>query len=80
MNAKLVARTSPIAVRAACIFQKNYENLHRQNNEVRCTRVSQDNGKRPVLGGAEIAKRSATKARSPLQTLRADIDYGVAKS
>ena len=35
-----------IGAKAACIFQKSYEELHRQNNEVRC-KGYQDNGKRP---------------------------------
>ncbi len=46
-------------------FKKSYEELHRQNNEVRCKRVSKTMVSGQMLGGAEIAKREYHEAQIP---------------
>ena len=80
MNAQLVAENIAAQLERPCLFQTRYEAVHRQNNEVSVPRVSRS-GYPAVLAVPRSQEPSSYhEGTIPLQTLRADIDYGFAES
>jgi small subunit ribosomal protein S3 len=76
IDAQLVAENIAAAAREAYVLPPLHEAGHRPRHEAR-RQGHQDAGVAGRLGGAEIARKEHYhEGTIPLQTLRADIDYG----